>query len=245
MIDLAFCERFCQNLTMRRITLTLLPAWPAMGQASLNRLKKLGRAMGVALSLATVAASAQAPLDVRVALVIGNAAYAGNAALVNPANDARAMASALTQLGFTVIELRDGNKSEISAAVAKAREALKGKQGVGMLYYAGHGLQLDWRNYMVPVDARLGSSADVATQTVDVNTVLEAFKGAGNRNVDLAVETKTSLADDESRSPKLEAGTAARRPACHQPAPNRTGDKLISSQVPALESATLTKKLKY
>ncbi len=181
MIDLAFCERFCQNLTMRRITLTLLPAWPAMGQASLNRLKKLGRAMGVALSLATVAASAQAPLDVRVALVIGNAAYAGNAALVNPANDARAMASALTQLGFTVIELRDGNKSEISAAVAKVREALKGKQGVGMLYYAGHGLQLDWRNYMVPVDARLSSSADVTTQTVDVNTVLEAFKGAGNR----------------------------------------------------------------
>jgi hypothetical protein len=50
-----------------------------------------------------------------------------------------------------------------------------------MLYYAGHGLQLDWRNYMVPVDAKLNSAADVAGQTVDVNAVIEAFKGAGNR----------------------------------------------------------------
>ena len=124
-------------------------------------MKKLGRALGVALSLATAAASAQAPLDVRVALVIGNAAYAGNAALTNPANDARAMARALTQLGFTVIELRDGNKSEIGVAVAKVHEALKGKQGVGMSYYAGHGVQLDWRNYIVPVDAKMSSPADV------------------------------------------------------------------------------------
>ena len=61
----------------------------------------------VAVGLMTMAASAQAPLDVRVALVIGNAAYAGSAALANPANDARAMADTLTQLGFTVVELRD------------------------------------------------------------------------------------------------------------------------------------------
>ncbi len=141
----------------------------------------LGRAVAVAFALTMVAASAQAPLDVRVALVIGNSSYPGSAALTNPGNDAQAMASVLKQLGFTVVELRNGGKSEMADAVARVQAALNGKQGVGMLYYAGHGLQLDWRNYMVPVDAKLSSSADVVTQAIDVNTVLEAFKKAGNR----------------------------------------------------------------
>lgn len=134
-----------------------------------------------ALALACVTAVAQAPTDIRVALVIGNAAYAGDAVLANPTNDAKAMAETLRGLGFTVVEIRDGGKAQINDAINKVRDTLRGKQGVGMLYYAGHGLQLDWRNYMVPVDAKLNSAADVAGQTVDVNAVIEAFKGAGNR----------------------------------------------------------------
>jgi hypothetical protein len=69
----------------------------------------------------------------------------------------------------------------MNEAVARARDILKGKQGVGMLYYAGHGLQIDARNYMVPVDAKLGRSEDVPRQTMDVGGVVEAFKAAGNR----------------------------------------------------------------
>lgn len=133
------------------------------------------------VALGTFAVSAQAPFDVRVALVIGNAAYSGDAALVNPANDARAMANTLKALGFTVVELRDGSKSEMTEALARARNALAGKQGVGLLYYAGHGLQLDWRNYMVPVDAQMSTAADVPLQAIDVNQVLDAFRKAGNR----------------------------------------------------------------
>ena len=125
-------------------------------------------------------AQAQAPLDIRIALVIGNSSYAG-APLVNPANDARAMGDTLRGLGFTVVELRDGRKEQMTGAIAKVRDALQGKQGVGMLYYAGHGLQLDWRNYMVPVDASLAQASDVPQQTVDVNSVIDAFKAAGNR----------------------------------------------------------------
>ncbi len=135
----------------------------------------------VASALAVVSVSAQAPLDVRVALIIGNSAYPGNMALTNPANDAQAMADVLKRLGFTVIELRDGNKAQMTSAVAKVSDALKGKQGVGMLYYAGHGLQLDWRNYMVPVDANLKSAADVTQQTIDLSSVVDIFKAAGNR----------------------------------------------------------------
>ena len=127
-----------------------------------------------------LSAQAQAPLDVRIALVIGNSAYAG-APLVNPANDARAMSDTLRGLGFTVVELRDAQKAQMVDAIAKVRDSLIGKQGVGMLYYAGHGLQLDWHNYMVPVDAKLIKAADVPDKTVDINSVIDAFKGAGNR----------------------------------------------------------------
>lgn len=138
--------------------------------------------ISVALTLACLffSAQAQAPLDIRIALVIGNSAYP-DAPLVNPANDARAMGDTLRGLGFTVVELRDARKAQMAEAIAKVRESLNGKQGVGMLYYAGHGLQLDWRNYMVPVDAKLTKATDVPEQTVDINLVINAFKGAGNR----------------------------------------------------------------
>lgn len=134
----------------------------------------------LALTGLCVPVQAQAPLDIRVALVIGNSAYAG-APLLNPANDARAMGDTLRGLGFTVVELRDARKEEMNAAIVKVRESLKGKQGVGMLYYAGHGLQLDWRNYMVPVNANLSKASDVVEQTIDISSVIDAFKTAGNR----------------------------------------------------------------
>ncbi len=127
-----------------------------------------------------LSAAAQAPTDLRVALVIGNAAYA-SAPLLNPANDAAAMSKALRGMGFMVIDARDASKSQMEAALDRARDALKGRHGVGMLYYAGHGLQLDWRNYMVPVDAMFANAADVPGRAVDVQQVVDAFRAAGNR----------------------------------------------------------------
>lgn len=143
-------------------------------------------------SLAAIAAlgfpaQAQAPLDVRIALVIGNSAYAGSP-LVNPANDAKAMSETLRGLGFTVVELRDAQKGQMADAIAKVRDSLKGKQGVGMLYYAGHGLQLDWQNCMVPVDAKMSKAADVPEQAVNINSVIDAFKGAGSRALQCAAK---------------------------------------------------------
>jgi hypothetical protein len=136
----------------------------------------------VAIALTAIfTATAQAPTDIRVALIIGNSAYAGNLALTNPANDAAAMATALKNLGFTVVEARDASRVQMEDAVKKLFTALKGRQGVGMLYYAGHGLQVDWKNYMVPVDAKLQSVKDVPNQTLDVGDVLDAMKAAGSR----------------------------------------------------------------
>src|SRR5262249_48774256 len=121
------------------------------------------------------ASLAQAPPDIRVALVIGNSTYPG-APLRSPVNDARAMGETLRSLGFSVVELHDGQKAQIAEAVSRVGAALKGRHGVGMLYYAGHGLQLDWHNYMVPVNAAISKAADVPAQTVDIQSVIDAFK---------------------------------------------------------------------
>ena len=116
----------------------------------------------------------------RVALVIGNAAYA-RAPLLNAANDAKAMSTVLRAMGFEVIELRDAGKARMEEGIALSRAMLQGRGGVGLLYYAGHGLQVDWRNYMVPLDARCESAADVPGQAVDIQAAIDAFRAAGNR----------------------------------------------------------------
>jgi hypothetical protein len=139
-------------------------------------------ALGLMFAVGTLLPSvAQAPSDVRIALVIGNGAYAGTAALPNPANDAAAMSQTLKGLGFTVVEARDASRAQMMQAITTVRDNLKGRQGTGMLYYAGHGLQLDWRNYMVPVDAKISKAADVSEQTVELASVIDAFKQAGNK----------------------------------------------------------------
>lgn len=125
--------------------------------------------------------NAQAPLDVRVALVIGNAAYKNIPALANATNDAKAMSNVLRKLGFKVVEVVDGDKAQMVKAIAQMQTLLQGQQAVGMLYYAGHGLQLDWRNYMIPVDAKLSQASDVATQTVDIENVIDTMKRSATR----------------------------------------------------------------
>ncbi len=134
-----------------------------------------------AAGLLTLSATAQAPNDVRIALIIGNSAYPGTMALANPSNDAKDMAATLRNMGFGVIEVLDGNRAQMMEAIERTNKQLQGKQGVGMLFYAGHGLQLDWRNYMVPLDAKLNNAKDVPANTVDIEVVMKAFQSAGNR----------------------------------------------------------------
>ena len=135
----------------------------------------------IGLVLAALPSVAQAPLDIRIALVIGNAAYQHVQPLDNSSNDARSMSLVLKRLGFTVIELVDGDKEAMDKSVEEMHSLIKGKQALAMLYYAGHGLQLNWRNFMVPVDAKLSAADDVPNQTVDVETVIKGFKDAQTR----------------------------------------------------------------
>jgi uncharacterized caspase-like protein len=120
-----------------------------------------------------------AAAEKRVALVIGNAAYK-DAPLKNPVNDARAMAAKLKELGFQVVQRENTTKLEMERAVADFGDLL-GPDTVGLVFYAGHGLQVDGRNYMVPVDARIATQTRVRLEAVDVDILLEQMGSAGSR----------------------------------------------------------------
>jgi hypothetical protein len=122
-------------------------------------------------------AEATAAGTARVALVIGNAAYS-MAPLLNPVRDAKAMGTLLGGLGFEVLALHDASRQRMQEALAQLAERLKSRRATALLYYAGHGVQIDWRNYLLPVDAQLRSAADVREQGLDVQQVLSVFQAA-------------------------------------------------------------------
>ena len=99
--------------------------------------------------------AAAASSEHRVALVVGNAAYA-ESVLNNPVNDARGMAEALRAAGFDVIERVNADNLGMRRAVAEFGERLR-EGGVGLFYYSGHGIQVNGRNYLIPIAAQIRS----------------------------------------------------------------------------------------
>ena len=148
----------------------------------LMRLLAIVLAMLFAAVSTPVRADSTSVVSERMALVIGNSAYP-KAPLVNPANDARAMAALLRQAGFNVSEASDTSQAQLSEAVAKFGQAIKDpKVKFGLFYYAGHGLQLEWKNYLVPVSADVRSAADVKAKAVDVSQLLTYMEQAKGRS---------------------------------------------------------------
>ncbi len=115
----------------------------------------------------------------RVALVIGNARYA-EAPLKNPVNDARAMAAALRARGFEVLIRENATKQQMEAAVADFGEKLN-ENATGLFFYAGHGIQVQGRNYLMPVDARVVSEQRVRLEALDVDAVLDQMQAARSK----------------------------------------------------------------
>src|SRR3984885_11386400 len=120
--------------------------------------------------------------ETRIALVVGNSAYASGP-LLNPANDARLVAQALSQLGFEVIERRDADQNTMKRAIQEFGERLDkgGPQAVGLFYYAGHGVQLNGRNYLIPTKANIEREGDVEIEAVSADWVIEQMRYARNR----------------------------------------------------------------
>ena len=145
--------------TLRQLSaLTLAPLLPAGALAS------------------TVSAIHALP---RFALVIGNSRYA-EAPLKNPANDASAIAEELKRFGFAVSMQLDARRSAMEEGIRAFNQGVARQKGVGLFYFAGHGLQLSWRNFLVPVDAVLDHAESVPRQAIDLTTLLDGLNKAGN-----------------------------------------------------------------
>ncbi len=118
----------------------------------------------------------------RVALVIGNSDYQHTSPLDNPKNDAKVIAKVLRGLSFDVIEALDLSQKEMKRAVKTFAQKLEqgGRGTVGLFYYAGHGVQVGGRNFLIPVNARISSAVDVEIESLDLTLITNAMDLAGN-----------------------------------------------------------------
>jgi uncharacterized caspase-like protein len=129
--------------------------------------------VATAILLGTQAAFAEN----RLALVIGQSAYRSVPKLPNPANDAKAMSQLLSDSGFEVSTAADLSQTEMRAQVGDfaAKVAAKGPDTVALVFYAGHGLQIDGENFLVPVDVDPKREADIPLQAVRLNDILNTL----------------------------------------------------------------------
>ncbi|SEJ85042.1 Caspase domain-containing protein [Dyadobacter sp. SG02] len=110
----------------------------------------------------------------RIALVIGNSKYKSGSALQNPENDAKAISQKLTGLGFTVIERIDANQGDLRAAVAQFGSSVQSQDfEVALFYYAGHGIQVAGRNYLMPVDISPQSEMELKVLAISADEILD------------------------------------------------------------------------
>lgn len=144
------------------------------------RRKSIARALArvlasVVLAFAALAAAAAE----RVALLIGNNEYP-TAPLRNAANDARDLAATLRELGFTVILRENASRKDMIESIREFGQALEGAQ-TALFFYAGHAMQFKDRNYLIPVDAAMGSEEDVTFFSVEIGQVFDRIDRARTR----------------------------------------------------------------
>jgi uncharacterized caspase-like protein len=145
-----------------------------LGSLTLIKLDRLALAVAALLLLV----SGPALADKRVALVLGNSAYQNVAQLPNPVNDAAVMAATLKEAGFDLVDSRH------DLAAADTRRALRDfadrarDADIAVVYYAGHGIEVDGANYLIPVDAKLERDTDVYDEALSLDRVLIAIEPA-------------------------------------------------------------------
>jgi uncharacterized caspase-like protein len=131
---------------------------------------------------ALIAVQAEALAGVRLALVMGNGQYQAVPALDNPSNDAADVARALRGAGFEVIEQRDATREAMAKAVRDFSERLRNAD-IALFFYAGHGLQMNGENYLLPVDAKIESPADVRFNTINLSDIQQEMEGSGRADI--------------------------------------------------------------
>jgi formylglycine-generating enzyme required for sulfatase activity len=134
------------------------------------------------IALTVFGSTLAAAAETRIALVIGNSDYASGP-LPNPANDAKMMSETLGKLGFEVIARRNADQNTMKRAIQEFGSRLEkaGPAAVGLFYYAGHGVQLNGRNYLIPTTAQIDREGDVEIEAVSADWVIEQMRYARNR----------------------------------------------------------------
>jgi uncharacterized caspase-like protein len=130
-----------------------------------------------------LAAAPVAHAEKRLALVIGQSAYRSVPALPNPANDARKMTELLGTAGFDVTSASDLTQNQMRETVGDFAQkiAANGPDAVALLFYAGHGLQIDGENYLVPVDVDPKRQTDIPLQAMRLNDVMNTLGAVPTR----------------------------------------------------------------
>ncbi len=136
----------------------------------MSGLRFLAAAMAAYLAVSTPATA-----EKRVALVIGNSGYQSASALVNPTNDATDVTTELKALGFDVILGIDLDKRGFDARIREFAKLLEGAD-TGLLFYAGHGLQVAGQNYLIPTDAKLDRERDLDFEAVRLEFILKQME---------------------------------------------------------------------
>lgn len=136
----------------------------------------------------------------RTALVIGNSEYESVAPLANPRNDAAAIATALTRAGYRIHSGSaqiDLNREQMNSVVRSFAADVTKSGGIAFIYYAGHGIQVDGQNYLIPVDAKIRKKSDIISQTVDLQDLLIAVSDS---NVEMKVVVIDACRDNPFES---------------------------------------------
>jgi uncharacterized caspase-like protein len=134
--------------------------------------------LALCLAFCLIAVASKANAAARVALVIGNAEYRYAKPLPNPVNDANDIAAALEQLDFTVIRVLNGDFGKIREAIRAFNTEVE-HADIGLIYYAGHGMELGGENWIVPIDAELKSDRDLVSEAIGLKVILQSVSRAG------------------------------------------------------------------
>jgi uncharacterized caspase-like protein len=163
-----------------------------------------------AAALAWFPGAVPAQSEQRIALVIGNAAYAAPAALTNPVNDARDMAAALKELGFRVVLAENADHATMRRTIREFEDGMRRAKGVALFYFAGHGVQLEGHNYLVPIGPQLLVDRDVRERAVDATELVQRLRDAGSR---LNIVILDACRDNPLLKPALVLRGAAAKPS--------------------------------
>src|SRR5262245_50536292 len=134
------------------------------------------------LALAAVLVTTLAQAADKVALVLGNGAYAHATQLPNPPNDAADMAKALRDIGFDVVDGIDLDRRGMEERIRAFADRL-GSAKVALFFYAGHGMQVAGKNFLIPIDAKLQKAGDLAFDAIDVQVVLAQMEATQRVNL--------------------------------------------------------------